>query len=67
MRYCDHLPSVVRPSTTLNDFFSVTPGSIFFRLHVEPYVKGGLKICTNGQGLLIKMVAMPIHVYGKNI
>ena len=57
MSYCDHLlsvvqcgPSVVRPSsivrlaTPLNDFSSVTPRSIFFKFHVEPCVKGGLKI-----------------------
>ena len=74
MSYCDHLPSVVRPSihhssvhtftAALSDFSSVTPGPIFFKLHVEPSVKGGLKICSNGCGLLIKMAAMPI--YGKN-
>ena len=55
--------SVVRPSTPLNDFSSVTPGPIFFKLHVEPSVKGVLKICTNGHGPLIKMAATPI--YGK--
>ena len=63
MSYCDHLPSVVRPSTYLNDFSSETSGPIFFKLHVEPSVKGGLKICSNGHGPLIKMAAMPI--YGK--
>ena len=37
MSYCDYSPSVVRrPFTPLND--------------VEPYIKGGLKICTNGHG-----------------
>ena len=71
MSYCDHLPSVVRrclsiicPPTLLNDFSSVTCGPIFFKLLMEPSVKGGLKICTNGKGPLIKMAAMPI--YGKN-
>ena len=37
---------------------------IFFKLHVGPSFKGGLKICTNGYGPLSKMAAMPI--YGKN-
>ena len=64
MSYCYHLLSIgQRPSTPLNDF-SETPGPIFFKLHVEPCVKGGLKICRNGHGLLIKMATMPI--YGKN-
>ena len=64
--YFDHLPSVVcrpsvvRPQTLLNEFSSETPGQTFFKLHVETSVKGGLKICTNGHGLLIKMAAMPI-------
>ena len=72
MSYCDHLPSVVRrrpsvvrPSTTMNDFYSETPGPIFFKLHVEPSVKGGLKIYTNDRGPLIKMAVMPI--YGKTL
>ena len=56
-------PSIVHLSTPLNDFSSVTPGPIFFKLYVEPCVKGGLKIYTNGHGPLIKMAAMPI--YGK--
>ena len=38
---------------------------IFFKLHFEPSVKGGFKICANGQGPLIKMAAMPI--YGKTL
>ena len=53
-----------RWSIPLNDFSSETPEPIFFKLHVEPSDKGELKICTNGQGLLVKMAAMPI--YGKN-
>ena len=36
-------PSSVRPFTPLNDFSSETPGPIFFKLHVDPSVKGGLK------------------------
>ena len=55
-----HRPSVC-PSTPSNKFSSETPGPIFFKLHVEPSVKGGLKICTNGHGPLIKMAAMPIN------
>ena len=53
--------AVHRPSTHLNDFSSETPGIIFFKLHVEPSVKGVLKICTNGNSPLIKMAAMPIY------
>ena len=63
---CHPSPVVFRPSvccmpTLLNNFSSETPGPIFFRLHVEPSVEEGLKICLNGQGLLIKMDAMPIY------
>ena len=36
--------------TPLNDFSSEIPGPNFFKLHVEPCVKGGLEICTNGHG-----------------
>ena len=57
--------AVRRPSTPLNAFFSETPGPISFKLHVEAFVKRGLKICSNGQGPLIKMAAMPIS--DKNI
>ena len=50
MSFCEYLPSVVRPvSTSLNDFFE-TPRQISFKLHVEPSVKEGLKIYTNGHG-----------------
>ena len=64
MSCCDHQPSVVHLSTPLNDFSFETPRPIFFKFHVEPSVKGGLKIYTNGHGSLIKMAVMPI--YGKN-
>ena len=71
MSYCDNLPShfcrrlsVVGLSTPLN-FSSETPGPIFFKLHVNPSVEGGLKICTNGHGPLIKMATM--RIYGKNL
>ena len=59
-------PSVRRPSTHKNDFSSETPGPIFFKLHMEPSVKGGLKICTNGHGPLITMAAMPIYSENTN-
>ena len=51
MSYCDHPPSVRLPFTPLNDFFSEIPGPNFFKLHVEPCVKGGLKFCQNGQSV----------------
>ena len=58
MSYCDHLPFVVSChqsictlSTILYDFSSETPRPVFFKQHVEPSVKGGLKICTNGHSL----------------
>ena len=57
--------SVARPSTPLNVFFSETPGPHLFNFHVEPSVKGGLKIYTNCHCTLIKMAAMPI--YGKTL
>ena len=47
MAYCDHLLSVVRPSTPLNDF-SETPGPIVFKLHVEPSVE--VCVCVRGGG-----------------
>ena len=56
-------PSSVRPSTHLNDF-SETPGPIFFKLHMKPPVKEGLKIYINTHGPLIKMATVPI--YNKN-
>ena len=65
MSYLDNLPAIVcHLSTPLNDLLSETTGPIFFKLHVERSVKGGLKICTNGHGPFIKMASIPI--YGKN-
>ena len=70
MSYSDHLPTAIRRcpfvrlSPTPLNIFSEAPGPIFFKLHMEPSVKGMLKIYTNGHGPLIKMAAMPI--YGKN-
>ena len=57
-------PPVCRPPVHTFEHLSVTSGPIFFKLYVEPSIKGELKICSNGHGLLIKMAAMPI--YGKN-
>ena len=34
--------SVRRPSTYLNDFSSEAPGLIFFKLQIEPSVKGDI-------------------------
>ena len=58
MIHCDHSPSVCL-STPLNNFSSETPGPIFFKLHVEPSVKGGFKIFTNGY---CQMAAMPVYM-----
>ena len=58
---CPSIRTSVRPFTPLNDLSSETPGPNFIKLHVEPCVKGGLKICTNGHGPLIKMAGMPIY------
>ena len=65
MIYCDNLTSI-RPSVNiyLNNFSSETPGSNFFKRHMEPSVKEGLKICTNDLDPLIKMATM--LMYGKN-
>ena len=40
-------PLSVCPFIPLNGFSEI-PGPNFFKLHMEPSVKGGLKICTNG-------------------
>ena len=69
LSYCDQLPSFVHLSihpwlsTHSNDFSSKTPGPIFFKLHLEPSFKGGLKICTDGHCPFINMAAM--LMYGK--
>ena len=60
MSYCDHLLSVHLSVHTFKQL--QTPGPVFFKLHVEPSVEGGLKICTNGHSLLIKMATMPYGV-----
>ena len=46
-------PSSVRRAFT--PFSIVTPGPIFFKLHVESSVKAGLKIYSNGHGPLIQV------------
>ena len=53
MGYSDHLPSIV---------FSEATRPIFFKLHVEPSVKGGVNLYK--WSWFIKMVAVPI--YGNN-
>ena len=63
---CDHLSIRVsdrrlRPLIPLNDFSSETSGPIFFIFDVKFSVNGGLRICSSGHGLLIKMAAMPVH------
>ena len=65
MSYCDHSQSVVGPSSvhTFERLLLWNPWTNF--LHVEPSGKGGLKISTNGHGLLNWVVTMPIYV--KNI
>ena len=44
---------------------SETTGPIEAKFHVEPPWEGGTKVCSNGQGHVTKMAAMPI--YGKNL
>ena len=43
---------------------SVLQTPALVELHLESSVEGGLKICANLHGLLMKMAAMPIN--GKN-
>ena len=57
-----HLLAIHRPS--VHTFEQLLWVSVFFKFLLEPFDNGGLKICTNGLSLLIKIVAMPI--YGKN-
>ena len=55
--YTRYLFSSPEPRTTS----LLKPWANFLQLHVKPSVKGGLKICTNSHGPLIKMVAMPVY------
>ena len=57
LSYCDHLPFICSHLWTAFK----TPWPNFFMLHVEPSIKEGLKIYTNGHSPLIKMAAMPTH------
>ena len=57
-------PSVRRPFTFSNTFFSETAWPIKAKFYVEPPWEGGTKVCINGPGHMTKMAAMPI--YGKN-
>ena len=58
-------PSVRRPSTISNDFFSETTGPIATKFHIQPPGPLGKKSCSNGLGHMTNMAAMPI--YGKNL
>ena len=55
-----HRPSPSSVHTFVH--FSETPGPIFFKCLLEPFVNGGLKIYTNGFGPLIK-----ITLHGTNL
>ena len=57
-----HLSSICPFSIPLNNFSCEIPGPNFFKFYVNSSVKGGLKICTNSHGPLIKMVTVPIYV-----
>ena len=49
--------------------FSETPGPNFFRLHVEPCVKGGLFVCvevlrpSQPNGVMSSVVSLPNHMF----
>ena len=53
-------PSVVRPSTILNDFSSETTGPIATKFHIQPPGPLGKKSCSNDLGHMTNMAAMPI-------
>ena len=57
-------PSVVRPFTFSNIFFSKTAGPIKAKFYVEPPWVGGSKVCSRHPGHMTKMAIKPI--YGKN-
>ena len=52
-------------STFANIFSSETTGPIEAKFYMEPPWDGGTKVCSNSDGHLTKMAAMPI--YGKNL
>ena len=70
MSYYDHFLPVFRPTVCpsirshLWTTFSETTCQIFFKLHVEPSVKGGLQICTNGPCPLIYNFPEPGKLWG---
>ena len=72
MSYCDHLPSpwsyVHRSPSTLFEQPLKPLGQFSSNFMQNLLLKGegggGLKICSNGQGPLIKIAAMP--TYGKD-
>ena len=58
-------PSIIRPFTFSNVFFSETAWPIKVKFYVEPPLEVGTKVCINVPGHMTKMAAMPI--YGKNL
>ena len=81
MSYCSHSPAGIhRPSVRLPVRSSVCPSvhtfeqlllwnfwANSFKRYVEPSVKEGLKICTNGRGPLIKMANIYVVRILKNL
>ena len=61
---CVHM-CVCCMSTFSNIFSSETTGPIETKFYTEPPCNGGTKVCSNGQGHINKLAAMPI--YGKNL
>ena len=55
-----HLSDV---STFSKGFYSETYGSVSFKFHMRPPIKGGKKVYIFGVGHMTKMAVMPI--YGK--
>ena len=53
-------PSSVR-SSTISNFSSETTGPIVTKFHIQPPGPSGTKSCSNGQGHMTKMAAMPIY------
>ena len=58
-------PSVVRPSTISNYFYSATAGTIVTKFHIQHPGSLEKKSYLNGLDHMTKMAAMPI--YGKNL
>ena len=49
-------------STFSNIFSSETTVPIEAKFHMEAYWEGGMKVCSNGPGHMIKMATMPIYM-----